>query len=216
MTGNPGPSTSTSPATPSRASWPTRRPSPTSTRPAPGSANGRRRPSAVAAVAERLLAAERPVIWVGNGANRARAAADVLALAEALNVPVVTTFNGMGAVPTTHPLVFGALSRMGTKLSTRVVAESDLVLALGNSLNAVSTGRWRLRLPQIVQVDVDPTMIGRYYADTTTGVVGDLAAFSRDLTAEVGTAPPPRARAGASGSPRSSRPRRSGGSCPRT
>ncbi|MFI6347848.1 thiamine pyrophosphate-binding protein [Streptomyces sp. NPDC050560] len=143
-------------------------------------------PQAVAAVAERLLAAERPVIWVGNGANRARASRDVLALAEALNAPVLTTFNGMGAVPTTHPLVFGALSRMGTRLSTRVVAESDLVLALGNSLNAVSTSRWRLPLPEVVQVDVDPAMIGRYYADTTTGVVGDLAAFSRDLTAELG------------------------------
>jgi len=143
-------------------------------------------PSTVAAVAERLLAAERPVIWAGNGANRARAADDVLGLAEALNSPVLTTFNGMGAVPTTHPLVFGALSRMGTRLSTRVIAEADLVLALGNSLNAVSTSRWRLQLPDIVQVDVDPAMIGRYYAENTTGVVSDLGTFSRDLAAALG------------------------------
>ncbi|GAA3361174.1 thiamine pyrophosphate-binding protein [Saccharopolyspora gregorii] len=138
-------------------------------------------PARIAEIAERVLAAERPVIWLGNGGNRSRGGAEVLALAEALGIPVVTTFNGIGAVPTTHPLVFGALSRMGTNLSSRVVAESDLVLALGNSLNAVSTGRWRLRLPQVVQVDVDPAMIGRYYAESTTGVVGDLAAFSRDL-----------------------------------
>ncbi|MFR9731130.1 thiamine pyrophosphate-binding protein [Saccharopolyspora sp. MS10] len=138
-------------------------------------------PERVRAVAERLLAAERPVIWLGNGGNRSRGGDDVLALAEALNIPVITTFNGIGAVPTSHPLVFGALSRMGTSLSSRVVAESDLVLALGNSLNAVSTGRWRLRLPEVVQVDVDPAMIGRYYAESTTGVVGDLTAFSRDL-----------------------------------
>ncbi|MEU6132459.1 thiamine pyrophosphate-binding protein [Saccharopolyspora sp. NPDC047091] len=138
-------------------------------------------PARIAEIADRVLAAERPVIWLGNGGNRSRGGAEVLALAEALGIPVVTTFNGIGAVPTTHPLVFGALSRMGTNLSSRVVAESDLVLALGNSLNAVSTGRWRLRLPQVVQVDVDPAMIGRYYAESTTGVVGDLAAFSRDL-----------------------------------
>lgn len=138
-------------------------------------------PARIAEIAERVLTAERPVIWLGNGGNRSRGGAEVLALAEALGIPVVTTFNGIGAVPTTHPLVFGALSRMGTNLSSRVVAESDLVLALGNSLNAVSTGRWRLRLPQVVQVDVDPAMIGRYYAESTTGVVGDLAAFSRDL-----------------------------------
>lgn len=137
----------------------------------------------IAAVAARVLAAQKPVIWVGNGGNRAQASDDVLALAEALNIPVITTFNGMGAVPTTHPLVFGALSRMGTSLTNRVIGDADLVLALGNSLNAVSTTRWRRALPEIVQVDVDPAMIGRYYAEVTTGVVGDLAAFARDLVA---------------------------------
>lgn len=140
-------------------------------------------PGQIEAVAARVLAAEKPVIWLGNGGNRGKASDDVLALAEALNIPVITTFNGMGAVPTTHPLVFGALSRMGTNLTTRVIGEADLVLALGNSLNAVSTTRWRRRIPEIVQVDIDPAMIGRYYAEVTTGVVGDLASFARDLTA---------------------------------
>ncbi|GAB3473930.1 thiamine pyrophosphate-binding protein [Nocardiopsis coralliicola] len=139
-------------------------------------------PPQVEAVATRLLAAERPVIWLGNGGNRGRSSDDVLALADALNIPVITTFNGMGAVPTSHPLVFGALSRMGTQLSTRVIGDADLVLALGNSLNAVSTTRWRRALPEIIQVDVDPAMIGRYYAEVTTGVVGELGAFARDLT----------------------------------
>lgn len=146
-------------------------------------------PVALARVAERLLAAERPVIWLGNGGNRARASEDVLALAESLNIPVVTTFNGIGAVPTTHPLVFGAVSRMGTTLSGRVIGDADLVLALGNSLNAVSTTRWRRALPEIVQVDVDPTMIGRYYSEITQGVVSDLGSFARDLvTATAGKA----------------------------
>ncbi|WBU36851.1 thiamine pyrophosphate-binding protein [Homoserinibacter sp. YIM 151385] len=140
-------------------------------------------PDEIATVAARVLAAEKPVIWVGNGGNRGQASEAVLALADALSIPVITTFNGMGAVPTTHPLVFGALSRMGTNLSTRVIGDADLVLALGNSLNAVSTTRWRRALPEIVQVDIDPTMIGRYYAEVTAGVVGDLASFARDLTA---------------------------------
>ncbi|GAA1869104.1 thiamine pyrophosphate-binding protein [Asanoa iriomotensis] len=143
-------------------------------------------PVAVARAAERLLRAERPVIWLGNGGNRSRASEDVLALADALNIPVVTTFNGIGAVPTTHPLVFGAVSRMGTNLSTRVLAGADLVLALGNSLNAVSTTRWRRALPEVVQVDVDPAMIGRYYGEITDGIVGDLGAFARDLVTAVG------------------------------
>ncbi|WP_341718463.1 thiamine pyrophosphate-binding protein [Micromonospora sp. FIMYZ51] len=143
-------------------------------------------PLAVARAAERLLAAERPVIWLGNGGNRSRASEDVLALADALNIPVVTTFNGIGAVRTNHPLVFGAVSRMGTNLSTRVLTDADLVLALGNSLNAVSTTRWRRQLPEVIQVDVDPAMIGRYYGEITDGIVGDLGAFARDLLVAVG------------------------------
>ncbi|WP_329386660.1 thiamine pyrophosphate-binding protein [Streptomyces sp. NBC_01716] len=144
---------------------------------------------ALARVAERVLRAERPVIWLGNGGNRARASEDVLALADALGIPVVTTFNGIGSVPTTHPLVFGAVSRMGTTLSGEVLGDADLVLALGNSLNAVSTTRWRRELPEVIQVDVEPAMIGRYYSEITQGVVGDLGSFARDLvTATAGHA----------------------------
>ncbi|PXY29007.1 acetolactate synthase [Prauserella sp. PE36] len=143
-------------------------------------------PVALARVAERVLAAERPVIWLGNGGNRARASDDVLALADALGIPVVTTFNGIGSVPTTHPRVFGAVSRMGTALSGQVLGDADLVLALGNSLNAVSTGRWKRALPEVIQVDVDPAMIGRYYSEVTQGVVSDLGSFARDLVTAVG------------------------------
>ena len=141
---------------------------------------------ALAAAAERVLAAERPVIWLGNGGNRGHAAEAVLALAETLNIPVVTTFNGIGAVPTTHPLVFGAVSRMGTSISTRVLGDADLVLALGNSLNAVSTTRWRRELPEVIQVDIDPAMIGRYYGEVTTGIVADVVAFAEGITAAIG------------------------------
>jgi len=140
----------------------------------------RQRPSAdpvvLAQVVERLAGAERPVLWLGGGCNRSGAGEAALALAEALAIPVITTFNGIGAVPTDHPMVFGSLSRMGTSLTSRVIQEADLVLAVGNSLNAVSTGRWKLDLPEVVQVDVDPTMISRYYGDRTTGVVADARA----------------------------------------
>ncbi|WP_292392344.1 thiamine pyrophosphate-binding protein [Mesorhizobium sp.] len=143
------------------------------------------RPSAnqpsLARAAGMILSADRPVIWLGNGGNRSAGGDAVLAFAEALNIPVVTTFNGIGAVRTTHPLVFGAVSRMGTNLSTQVLNEADLVIALGNSLNAVSTTRWKRKLPAILQVDIDPTMIGRYYAETTTGIVADLKSFCDDI-----------------------------------
>ena len=149
----------------------------------------RPQPNAVqlAEATERILAAEKPVIWLGNGGNRAEASGEVLALADALGVPVVTTFNGIGSVPTTHPLVFGPVTRMGTRLADRVLRESDLVLALGNSLNAVSTTRWKRVLPEVIQVDVDPTMIGRYYSQVTTGIVGDLTSFATGVVTAAGS-----------------------------
>jgi acetolactate synthase-1/2/3 large subunit len=131
-------------------------------------------PARIAAAAKLLAQAESPVIWLGNGAKLSDAGEAALALAEHLHIPVITTFNGIGAVPTTHPLVYGPLSRMGTELSTRVLADADVVLAVGNSLNAISTSRWSLQLPEtIIQVDLDPTTIGRYYAGRTVGVLGD-------------------------------------------
>ncbi len=141
---------------------------------------------AVAEAVERLLTADRPVIWLGNGGNRGRSCDAVLSLAEALNIPVVTTFNGIGSVPTTHALVFGAVSRMGTTISTQVLGDADLVLALGNSLNAVSTTRWKRQLPAVVQVDVDPAMIGRYYSEITTGIVSDISSFAQEVLKAVG------------------------------
>jgi acetolactate synthase I/II/III large subunit len=139
--------------------------------------------ASIATAADLIAAASRPVLWVGNGCARSGAGAAVTALAETMRIPVVTTFNGIGVLPTTHPLAFGALSRMGTSLTSRVVGDADLVIAVGNSLNAVSTGRWRLRLPQVVQIDIDPAMIGRYYGDCTYGLTGDAKATLERLTA---------------------------------
>ena len=138
--------------------------------------------ASVATAAEAIAAAARPVIWAGNGCARSGAGPAVVTLAEAMRIPVMTTFNGIGVLPTTHPLVFGPLSRMGTSLTSRLLSNADLVIAVGNSLNAISTGRWKLQLPRVIQVDIDPAVIGRYYGDSTYGLVGDAKATVEELT----------------------------------
>lgn len=153
---------------------------PPPSRPAPS-------PDAIARIISHLVEAERPVIWAGNGVKLARAGARVLSVAERLGVPCVTTYNGIGALPTAHPLCFGAASRMGTGLGIQTVTESDCLLAIGNSLNAISTGRWTMRLPEtILQVDIDPGAVGRRYP-VTVGAVADaglaLAALEEALQA---------------------------------
>jgi acetolactate synthase-1/2/3 large subunit len=155
-------------------------------------------PARLERAAEILAAAKSPALWVGNGVKLSRASEEALALARALDMPIITTFNGMGAVPTTDPIVFGALTRMGTELSSRVLAESDVLLAVGNSLNAISTGRWSMELPEtIVQVDVEPANIGRYYAGRTHSVYGDAKAAMGALLAKLGERPADEDAAGA-------------------
>lgn len=150
-------------------------------------------PELVEATVTRLSTAARPVLWLGAGVLRARAGAAALALAEQIGLPIVTTFNAFGVVPTRHPLVLGVRSRMGISLTQRILEEADLVLAVGNSLDAVSTSRWLLRLPALVHVDVDPLVLGRHYP-FEIGIVGDARRTLEALAGEArrrGAAPPP-------------------------
>ena len=128
----------------------------------------------VTAAAELLATSCAPVIWLGNGTIRSGGAEVALELAQRIDAPVITTFTALGAVPSSHPLAFGPRSRMGTGLSATVLEGADLLLAVGNSLNAISTSRWSLPLPErIIQVDADSDKLGRYYAPRTLGLLGD-------------------------------------------
>jgi acetolactate synthase-1/2/3 large subunit len=144
-----------------------------------------------------LLRAESPVMWIGNGVQLSGANEAALRLAETLDLPVVTTFNALGAVETSHPNVFGPMSRMGTTLSRQVLDGCDLLLAVGNSLNAVSTSRWQLELPgTIVQIDADPAGLGVNYPTRTLGIAGDARAVVEQLSSAIAAAPDRSARSG--------------------
>lgn len=147
-------------------------------------------PALVQEAADLLLRAESPVLWIGNGVQLSGANDAILRLAESIDLPVITTFNALGAVETAHPNVFGPLSRMGTTLSRQVLRGCDLLVAVGNSLNAVSTSRWQLELPHtIVQVDADPCNLGVNYPTRTLGIAGDARAVVGQLADAVAAAP---------------------------
>lgn len=113
--------------------------------------NGRDHPPAglngTAADVEQLLAllqmAEAPIAIVGNLPTRARANAELIALVEAFQLPVFTTYMGKGAVPEDHPLSLGVLSRhAGQSLST-IFEPADLVLTIGfDPVEGVSPALW--------------------------------------------------------------------------
>ena len=155
-------------------------------------------PGVVTQAARALLAASSPVCWIGNGVQLSEAGGAVLTLCESLDIPIITTFNALGGVPTDHANVFGPLSRMGTTLSRRVLQGSDLLLAVGNSLNAVSTSRWQLELPEtIIQIDVDPGTLGVNYPSSTLRIAGDARSTIGQLIAALAEAPDRSAKADA-------------------
>jgi len=122
-----------------------------------------------------LAAARRPVLIVGEGARGA--AAQVVALAEQLNAPVLTTFKAKGLVPDSHPLAGGVLGRSGTPVASWLMNESDLLLVVGASF-AHHTGIAPYK--SIIQIDASPAAIGRF-DPVATAVVGDAGLSLDDI-----------------------------------
>lgn len=131
-----------------------------------------------------LRRANRPVIWAGRGAVAARSGDELVGLAEALHAPVVTTYTAMGLMPPDHPLTFMVRTRTGTSIAQQALAEADLLVAVGNRLDAISTARWTEELPDILQIDVEPFEIGRNYP-VRLGLLGDAAATVGALAARL-------------------------------
>ncbi|RME59720.1 MAG: thiamine pyrophosphate-binding protein [Caldilineae bacterium] len=112
----------------------------------------------LAQAVEMLNQAERPAIIVGNGG---RPYADqILALAEHMDAPVITTFKAKGTIPDDHPLACGVLGRSGTPVASATMTRSDLLLVLGASFSnhtSISTKR------TTIQVDFDRMMLGKFH-----------------------------------------------------
>jgi acetolactate synthase-1/2/3 large subunit len=137
-------------------------------------------PDAVARARALIDAAEAPLIWAGGGTRRA--AADVRKLAELLDAPVLTTYNGKGALPTGHALHAG--SSIEEPSMRRLVERSDLVLALGTRFSQEGTADWGVPMPAtIVQVDLDAGRFGRTFP-VSEGIVADVGLFCRALLAD--------------------------------
>jgi thiamine pyrophosphate-dependent acetolactate synthase large subunit-like protein/nitrite reductase/ring-hydroxylating ferredoxin subunit len=139
---------------------------------------------ALESAARAIRSARRPVIVAGAGARDARD--ELLAFAEALNAPVLTTFRAKGLVPDTHPLGAGVLGRSGTPVASWLMNESDLLVVVGASFsNHTGIASYK----EIVQVDDEPGAIGRFHA-VAHPVLADAALGLVALTAAVSGASP--------------------------
>jgi pyruvate oxidase len=123
---------------------------------------------------------KRPLIIVGYGARDAMD--DVIALAERLNSPIVTTFKGKGQIPDNHPLAGGVLGRSGTPVASWFMNECDLILAFGSSFSN-HTGITQKR--PIIQVDFERMQLGKFHS-VTVPVWGEIGRTAQRMVAEIG------------------------------
>ena len=109
-----------------------------------------------------ILRAEKPILYVGGGVLKARAASALRELAEMLQIPVVTTLMARGAFPDNHPLCLGMPGMHGTATAITAMQKSDLLIALGARFDDRVTGRVNSFAPEakIIHVDIDPAEQG--------------------------------------------------------
>ena len=110
-----------------------------------------------------IKAAKKPLILVGGGVNLARANAELQTFAEKMNIPVVSTIMGKGAIPTDHPLYVGNSGMHGCFAANKAVSECDLLFSIGTRFNDRITGDLNEFAPkaQIVHIDIDTASISR-------------------------------------------------------
>ena len=128
---------------------------------APGGA-----PEAINAAAKLLAGAARPVIIAGGGIKNTGGADPCMALAEALNCPVVTSPGHGDAVPFGHPLNAGQMGPRGNVVASRLVKEADVILGLGTRIgfNATFYSYDNINKDaKIIHVELEPAAIGRYF-----------------------------------------------------
>ncbi len=125
-----------------------------------------------------LAEAERPVLYAGGGVLGARAYGELLALAEALEIPIAHTLMGTGCVPTDHPLLLGMTGFWGTPIANEKCRTADVILAVGTRLAEANSSSWyrgiTFSIPptRLIHIDADAGEIGRNYP-TELGVVAD-------------------------------------------
>ena len=147
-------------------------------------------PDGVITAVDMLLAAERPVILVGQGVRYGQAGDDLLRLAERLRISVAASASGLGAIDSNHPLALGVVARAGHYQANHATRQADVLLALGVRFDDRTSSSWlpgySFTIPptKLIHVDIDPDEIGRNYP-VSLGLMADVRTFIRQVLAEL-------------------------------
>jgi acetolactate synthase I/II/III large subunit len=149
---------------------------------------GRPRADAVAILraAELLIAARRPLIMVGGGALTSDALPEVQSLSSRYSIPIVTSLMAKGGVSDNESLSLGQVGRAGSGAANATAKDADVILSVGCRFTDWETINWRQSVvfgippSKLIQIDIDPSEIGRNYP-TEVGIVADAKASLQDL-----------------------------------
>ncbi len=120
-------------------------------------------PRMIKEAAKLILESKQPILYVGGGVLKARAADALRELAELTQIPVVTTLMARGAFPDNHPLCLGMPGMHGTATAVTALQKADLLIALGSRFDDRVTGKVSAFAPgaKIIHVDIDPAEQGK-------------------------------------------------------
>lgn len=133
--------------------------------------------------ADMLAAAKAPVIVMGGGVTLSESEADVIELAELLQIPIITTYMAKGGVPIEHPLNAGhAGIQVGQPVGNRVFLESDVVLGIGCRFSDRHTGDLKVYRAgrKFIHIDVEKTQLGKVFTPDL-GIAADAKLAVRAL-----------------------------------
>ena len=141
-------------------------------------------PSDVARVAETLVAAERPVLYAGQGVHYAEAWAALRQLAELLEAPVTTSLQGKSAFPENHPLSLGSGGRSRPAAVDHFLEQADVIFGIGCSFTTTNYGLAMPTGPKIIQATLDPADLNKDIP-VADALIGDARLTLEALVAEV-------------------------------
>ena len=129
---------------------------------------------------------KRPLLYAGGGIVSSHACQELKALAEAMQIPVVTTLLGKGCFPSSHPLSLGPVGMHGSKYANMAMTECDLIIAAGARFSDRVTGKLDefASNAKVIHIDIDPAEIGKI-REANVPIVGDAQGILGGIVAQL-------------------------------
>ena len=129
---------------------------------------------------------KRPLLYAGGGIVSSHACQELKALAEAMQIPVVTTLLGKGCFPSSHPLSLGPVGMHGSKYANMAMTECDLIIAAGARFSDRVAGKLDEFAPnaKVIHIDIDPAEIGKI-REANVPIVGDAQGILGGIVAQL-------------------------------